>query len=92
MRCGLSCIVVYKIDEEAFLELDKEFGYEAVSQEEREEESFFYAAMGGEAIKDALAEMDLLELKQELETVSSTSSLKLIPNFVRTSPAPEYPS
>ena len=26
------------------------------------------------------------------DTVSSTSSLKLIPNLVRTSPAPEYPS
>ena len=64
------------IDEEAYLELEKEFGYEAVSQEEREEESYFYAAMGGEAIKDALAEMDLLELKQELELISSTTKSK----------------
>ena len=32
--------------------------------------------MGGEAIKDALAEMDLLELKQELETISSTTKSK----------------
>ena len=64
------------IDEEAFLELDQEFGYDAASQEEREEESYFQASMGGEAIKDALAEMDLLELKQELETISSTTKSK----------------
>ena len=64
------------IDEEAFLELDKEFGFDAVSQEEREEESYFYAAMGGEAIKDALSEMDLLELKQELELISTTTKSK----------------
>ena len=32
--------------------------------------------MGGEAIKDALAEMDLLELKQELELISSTTKSK----------------
>ena len=44
------------IDEEAFLELDQEFGYDAASQEEREEESYFQASMGGEAIKEALAE------------------------------------
>ena len=64
------------IDEEAFIELDQEFGYDAVSQEEKEEESYFYAAMGGEAIKDALAEMDLLELKKELELISSTTKSK----------------
>jgi len=64
------------IDEEEYLKLETEFGYEASSQEEREEESHFYAAMGGEAIKDGLAEMDLLELKNELELISTTTNSK----------------
>ena len=64
------------IDEEEYLKLETEFGYEASSQEEKEEESYFYAAMGGEAIKDGLAEMDLLELKKELELISTTTNSK----------------
>ena len=32
--------------------------------------------MGGEAIKDALSEMDLLELKQDLELISTTTKSK----------------
>ena len=64
------------IDEEEYLKLETEFGYEASSQEEKEEESYFYAAMGGEAIKDGLAEMDLLELKKDLELISTTTNSK----------------
>ena len=56
------------VDEEEYLKLETEFGYEASSQEEREEESHFYAAMGGEAIKDGLAEMDLLRIKERTRT------------------------
>ena len=62
------------VDEEAYEALEKEFGYEAVSPEEREDESYFYAAMGGEAIKDALSEIDLLELKRDLEVIATTST------------------
>ena len=50
-----------------------EFGYEAVSQAEKEEESYFYASMGGQGIKDALSELDLLVLKSELELISNTT-------------------
>ncbi len=61
------------IDEEEYFKMDTEFGYEAVSQEEREEESYFYASMGGQGIKDALSEIDLLDLKNELELISNTT-------------------
>ena len=64
------------IDEEEYLKLDTEFGYEASSQEEKEDESYFNASMGGEAIKDGLAEMDLLELKKDLELISTTTNSK----------------
>ncbi|GIT65742.1 MAG: hypothetical protein Ct9H300mP24_1200 [Candidatus Neomarinimicrobiota bacterium] len=40
--------------------MESEFGYEAVSQAEKEEESYFYASMGGQGKKDALSELDLL--------------------------------
>ncbi len=61
------------IDEEEYSKMESEFGYEAVSQEEREEESYFYASMGGQGIKDALSEIDLLDLKNELELISNTT-------------------
>ncbi len=64
------------LTEEDYVQAEAEFGYEASSQEEREEESHFYASMGGEAIKDGLAEMDLLELKKELELISTTTKSK----------------
>ena len=64
------------IDEEEYLKLETEFGYEASSQEEKEDESYFNASMGGEAIKDGLAEMDLLELKKDLELISTTTNSK----------------
>ena len=55
------------IDEEAYLEMESEFGYEAVSQKEKEEESHFYASMGGQGLKDALSALDLLELENFLK-------------------------
>ena len=64
------------IDEEEYLEMESEFGYEAVSQKEKEEESHFYASMGGQGLKDALSALDLLELKNELELISNTTKSK----------------
>ena len=42
------------ITEEEFNELDNQFGYYAVSDEERDNDDYFQALMGGEAIKEVL--------------------------------------
>ena len=55
------------IDELEFLELERKFGFDAVSDEERDNDDFFYAAMGGEALKEMLSRMNLVELRRELE-------------------------
>ena len=64
------------IDEEEYSKMESEFGYEAVSQEEREEESYFYAAMGGEALKEMLSRMNLVELRRDMEDVIKNSKSK----------------
>ena len=64
------------IDEEEYLELEKQFGYIAVTEEERDNEDYFYAAMGGEAIKEMLARINIMDLKRELEDIVRTSRSK----------------
>ncbi len=55
------------IDELEFIDLERKFGFDAVSEEERDNDDFFYAAMGGEALKEMLSRMNLVELRRELE-------------------------
>jgi len=64
------------IDEETWMELEKDYGFYAVSEEEREEEQYFSAAMGGEAVKDALTAINLAVLKNELEDIVATTKSK----------------
>jgi|TARA_B100002003_G_scaffold10739_1_gene9233 DNA-directed RNA polymerase subunit beta' len=64
------------IDEPEYLELEKLYGFDAVSEEERDNEDFFYATMGGEALKEMLARMNLVELRRELEDVLKNSKSK----------------
>ena len=64
------------IDEDEYLELEKQFGYIAVTEEERDNEDYFYAAMGGEAIKEMLARINIMDLKRELEDIVRTSRSK----------------
>ncbi len=64
------------IDEETWMELERDYGFYAASEEERDEESYFVALMGGEAIKDALAKINLTTLKDELEEVIATTNSK----------------
>ena len=54
------------IDELEFLELERKFGFDAVSEQERDNDDFFYAAMGGEALKEMLSRMNLVELKKRI--------------------------
>ena len=64
------------IDEDEYLELERQFGFDAVSEEDRDNEDFFYATMGGEALKEMLSRMNLVELRRELEDVLKNSKSK----------------
>ena len=64
------------IDEIEYIELERAYGFDAVSEEERDNEDFFYAAMGGEALKEMLARMNLVELRRDLEDVLKNSKSK----------------
>jgi len=64
------------IDEETCMELEKDYGFYAVSEDERNEEQYFSAAMGGEAVKDALAAINLASLRDELEDIIATTKSK----------------
>ena len=64
------------IDEDEYLELEKQFGYIAATEEEKDNEDYFYAAMGGEAIKEMLARINIMDLKRELEDIVRTSRSK----------------
>jgi DNA-directed RNA polymerase subunit beta' len=64
------------IDEFEYIELERLHGFDAVSEEERDNEDYFYAAMGGEALKEMLARMNLVELRRELEDILKNSKSK----------------
>ena len=64
------------IDEIEYIELERAYGFDAVSEEERDNEDYFYAAMGGEALKEMLARMNLVELRRDLEDVLKNSKSK----------------
>ena len=64
------------IEEDEYLELEEKYGFSAVDDERRDNEDYFYAAMGGEAIKEMLSRINILELKKELEDVVKTSKSK----------------
>jgi DNA-directed RNA polymerase subunit beta' len=64
------------IDEEEYLKVEREFGFYAVSDEERDNEEYFYAAMGGEAIREILSRINLMELSQELSHTIKVSRSK----------------
>jgi len=64
------------LDEDEYFELEREFGFYAVSEEERDNDDYFYATMGGEAIKELLSRINLFELKKSLEEIIETSKSK----------------
>jgi DNA-directed RNA polymerase subunit beta' len=64
------------IDEEKWMELERDYGYNAVSDEERDDDQYFYAVMGGEALKEALNRIDLVQLKKNLENIVETTRSK----------------
>ena len=64
------------IDEVEFIDLEKTYGFDAVSEEDRDNEDFFYASMGGEALREMLSRMNLVELRRELEDTLKNSKSK----------------
>lgn len=64
------------LDEIEYMELEQLYGFDAVSEEERDNEDYFYAAMGGEAMKEVLARINLVHLKNELHEIAKTSKSK----------------
>ncbi len=64
------------IDEEEYLQLEREFGFNAVSEEDRVEDNYFMASMGGAAIKEILARINPIQLAAELEDRSQNSRSK----------------
>ena len=64
------------IEEEEYLELEEQFGYMAVTDEDRDNENYFYATMGGEAMKEMLSRLNIIDLKNELVDIVKTSKSK----------------
>jgi len=64
------------IEEDEYLELEKQFGYMAVSEEDRDNENYFHATMGGDAMKELLSRLNIIELKRELIDIVKTSKSK----------------
>ncbi len=54
------------ITEEEFIELETEFGYDAVSQQDQDDEIYFYADMGGKAIRQLLKDLDVVKVIDKL--------------------------
>ena len=54
------------IDESEFLELDDQFGIDSVSDTEIDDDNYFSASMGGEAIKELLTNLDVVNVISEL--------------------------
>ena len=54
------------LDEEEYLNLDIEFGIDAASEEDRENDDYFMAAMGGQAVLQLLKELDVVATINEL--------------------------
>ena len=56
------------------MDYEEKYGYSAVSEEKRENDEYFYAAMGGEAIKEMLSRINIMELKKNLRILSKHQS------------------
>ena len=62
------------VDELEFIALDDEFGPESVSDEDREAGNYFWALMGGSALREILKKLDTPALIDELTKVANESA------------------
>ena len=64
------------IEEDEYIQLEEQFGYMAVSDDDRDNENYFYGTMGGEAMKEMLSRLNIVDLKNELVDIVKTSKSK----------------
>ena len=64
------------LDETEFRELESQYGKHTVSEEDQDDDNYFYATMGGIAVRDALRTLDIIKTMKELEEVIKTSRSK----------------
>jgi len=64
------------LEEDDYLDIEEQFGYNAVSEDDRDNDNYFYAIMGGEAMKEMLSKINITELKTELVDIVKTSKSK----------------
>ena len=64
------------LDETEFRELESQYGKHTVSEEDQDDNNYFYATMGGIAVRDALRTLDIIKTMKELEEVIKTSRSK----------------
>ena len=54
------------IDEDEFIQLEKEFGIDSATDEQIEEDNYFVGSMGGSAIKELLTNLDVVKVINDL--------------------------
>lgn len=59
------------IDEESFLDLEEEYGVHAVTEEEKDDDDYFKAFMGGRGVLELLKNLDIEGLINEFSTIVS---------------------
>ena len=64
------------LDETEFRELESQYGKHTVSEEDQDDNNYFYATMGGIAVRDALRTLNIIGTMKELEEVVKTSRSK----------------
>ncbi|HHZ80389.1 MAG TPA: DNA-directed RNA polymerase subunit beta' [Candidatus Marinimicrobia bacterium] len=64
------------LDEVEYRELESQYGKHSVSEEDQDEGNYFYAAMGGIAVRDALTTLDIIRTMKELKDIIKTSRSK----------------
>ena len=72
------------IDENEFLDLDDQYGYYAASDEDIDEDNYFIAKMGGEAILELLSKLDVVkEINALLDIVKEKTSIQKRENALK---------
>ena len=64
------------LEEAEYQELEAQFGKHSVSEEDQDEDNYFYAGMGGAAVRDALKTLDITKTIKELNHIIKTSRSK----------------
>jgi len=72
------------LDEDEFLDLDNEYGYYAATEDEVDDDTYFVAKMGGEAILKLLTRLDVIaEINSLLQIVSVKTSIQKKENALK---------